>query len=196
MSKKTDNHIGTEMSASVALVTGASRGIGEAICRSLSAEGHVVVMAARTESDLLRVSSDVGGHPFVLDMRDSNAVDEAVQFAASLGDLNVVVANASALVAGAIEDTSMKQYDLVHAVNARGAFALACGAARLTFREGRGGADRDDPERLAAAHLRLALARDARQDSAHRLEDRDESGGDRPGEREAPQAVVQHLWSF
>ena len=126
------------MAASVALVTGASRGIGEAICRSLSDAGHVVVMAARTESDLIRVSSQVGGHPFVLDMRDASAVDEAVQFAASLGHLDVVVANASALVAGAVEDTSMKQYDLVHAVNARGAFALARSSAPH-LRKGRGG---------------------------------------------------------
>ena len=114
----------------VALVTGASRGIGHALANALSLRHDRVVVAARTLSDLKVVANAIpGGHARELDMRDDEQVEEVVEFAASLGNLKTVVANASALIYGPIREETMRKYDLVSSVNVRGTFALARSAA-------------------------------------------------------------------
>ena len=50
----------------LALVTGASRGIGERCARSLAEQGARVALAARSEQDLLRVAEDLPNDPVVL----------------------------------------------------------------------------------------------------------------------------------
>ncbi len=58
------------------LVTGASGGIGEAICRSLVAKGHRVVASARSLDKLENLAVELGDalHPLALDVTDANAV--------------------------------------------------------------------------------------------------------------------------
>ena len=81
----------------LALVTGASRGIGEHCARSLAAEGARVAVAARSESDLARVAGDLPNDPVVLtsDLAESGAGAELAAAAVeALGGVDILVNNA------------------------------------------------------------------------------------------------------
>ncbi len=87
----------------VALITGASRGIGSATARALAAEGVDVVLLARSEdrlrelADALETEQGVDTHVAATDITDADAVNRAVQAAVtSLGRLDIVVNNAAA----------------------------------------------------------------------------------------------------
>jgi 3-oxoacyl-[acyl-carrier protein] reductase len=80
-----------------ALVSGASRGIGAAIARTLRRDGaHIVgVDVASTVEDLRAVMADVGGDPLVLDVTAADAPQRVARLLANRGDgLDVVVHNA------------------------------------------------------------------------------------------------------
>src|SRR5512132_3894886 len=78
-------------SSRVALVTGASSGIGEATVRSLAAQGFHVVAAARRVERCEEVASEVGGRALELDVADPESV---AQLGEALPDVSVVVNNA------------------------------------------------------------------------------------------------------
>jgi 3-oxoacyl-[acyl-carrier protein] reductase len=78
----------------VALVTGATRGIGRAIADGLAAEGAHVAVAARSAEDVATVASTLGGRGYAFDSSDLGAIDplvDAVQ--ADLGPIDVYVVN-------------------------------------------------------------------------------------------------------
>ena len=78
----------------VALVTGASRGIGRAIAAGLAAEGARVAVAARSARDVAAVAQSAGGRGYVFDSADLEAVDPLVDAVVSdLGPVDVYVAN-------------------------------------------------------------------------------------------------------
>ena len=81
----------------LALVTGASRGIGEHCARSLAAQGARVAVAARSESDLARVAGSLPNDPVVLtsDLAESGAGAELAAAAVeALGGVDILVNNA------------------------------------------------------------------------------------------------------
>jgi 3-oxoacyl-[acyl-carrier protein] reductase len=83
----------------VAIVTGASRGIGRAIAQTLSAEGMRVVLCARSRDGLEQVASTLATPSLVhaADLRDASAAEALVAAAiASFGQLDLVVNNAGA----------------------------------------------------------------------------------------------------
>jgi NAD(P)-dependent dehydrogenase (short-subunit alcohol dehydrogenase family) len=104
----------------VALVTGASRGIGAATAEALRAAGARVVRVART------LPPAEGYVDLVADLADS---DQVVRLASRLqqaaGVPDVVVNNAGGFLLRRLEATSIEEFDALVAVNLRGAFALA-----------------------------------------------------------------------
>jgi citronellol/citronellal dehydrogenase len=120
------------------LMSGGSRGIGLAIALRAAADGANVVMLAKTGEPHPTLEGTVhtaveqvdrsGGRGLAVvgDVRKDEdvrrAVDAAVQ---AFGGIDVVVNNASALDLSSTRDISMKKYDLMQSINARGSFLLA-----------------------------------------------------------------------
>jgi len=114
----------------VALVTGASRGIGRAIALRLAEEGAHVTLLARSGDDLDQVVSEImagGGSAAaaVADVADEAQVRHAVcDLVAREGGIDILVNCAGIGVFGPIAETSTEDWDRVMAVNARGPFLL------------------------------------------------------------------------
>src|SRR5262245_41567598 len=84
-----------------AIVTGASRGIGEAIARRLAADGAKVVVCSRTEGDLAKVAEEIGGAHIALDLRQPDAGGKLAKFTLDhFGGIDLVVNNAGATKRG------------------------------------------------------------------------------------------------
>ncbi|MDH6135976.1 NADP-dependent 3-hydroxy acid dehydrogenase YdfG [Kitasatospora sp. MAA4] len=95
--------MGTEQQK-VAVVTGASSGIGAATARRLAAEGFSVVLTARRTERIEALAKEIDGRAYTLDVTDRAAVDA---FAASLERVDVLVNNAG----GAIGSESVEAGD-------------------------------------------------------------------------------------
>jgi 3-oxoacyl-[acyl-carrier protein] reductase len=86
----------------VALVTGASKGIGLGIAAGLAAEGARVAVAARNAERVRAAAERVGGHGVVFDSGDLDAVPALIErVQADLGPIDVYVANTGGPPAGA-----------------------------------------------------------------------------------------------
>jgi 3-oxoacyl-[acyl-carrier protein] reductase len=78
----------------VALVTGASRGIGFGIARTLAAEGATVAMSSLTPERIEAAAADAGGRPYVHDMNNLDGARALVERVESdLGPVDVLVLN-------------------------------------------------------------------------------------------------------
>jgi 3-oxoacyl-[acyl-carrier protein] reductase len=85
----------------VAIVTGASRGIGRGIAARLAADGASVVISARTGSDLAEVAAGIGAAHLALDLRETPSAARLVEFALSTyGRIDILVNNAGATKRG------------------------------------------------------------------------------------------------
>jgi citronellol/citronellal dehydrogenase len=124
----------------VAIITGASRGIGRAIALGLARQGCGVVIAAKTTEPTNKLPGTIytvaaeaealGGQalPVRVDVRDEAQLEALVAVTLErFGRVDLLVNNAGALHWQSILDTPAKRFDLVMAVNARAAF-LCCRA--------------------------------------------------------------------
>ncbi len=119
----------------VAFITGASRGIGEAIAMKLAAEGAWVAIVAKSTTEDPRLGgtiysvapkiNEAGGRALAVkcDIRDEEQVIAAVQQVNTIfGGIDIVVNNASAIMLTNTPQTESKRFDLVHDINVRGTF--------------------------------------------------------------------------
>ncbi|WP_419929864.1 SDR family NAD(P)-dependent oxidoreductase [Candidatus Poriferisocius sp.] len=126
----------------VTVVTGASRGLGEAAVQAMVAEGAKVVAAARSEKALDALADQLGDAVAAVpcDMRDRDAVAGLVNEAVSrFGRLDSVVNNAGIAPASKFVDQPDDVFDEVLAVNLAAPAALARRAASHWIDAGRPG---------------------------------------------------------
>lgn len=122
----------------VAIVTGASRGIGEDVAKYLAAAGAAVAVAARTEEvkdprlpgtihSVAAAIQAAGGRALAvhMDMREPESIAEGVRKTVDhFGRLDIVVNNAAILVPGTIESIQPRHIDLIWQVDLRGPILL------------------------------------------------------------------------
>jgi len=119
------------------MITGASRGIGRAIGLKLAKEGANIVVAAKTDRPHPTLPGTVhsaaaemkqaGGEGLglVVDVRDQEQVEQAVATTINhFGGIDILINNASAIALTNTKDTTMKRFDLMHQVNARGTYMM------------------------------------------------------------------------
>jgi 3-oxoacyl-[acyl-carrier protein] reductase len=114
----------------VAVVTGASQGIGKAIALELAKAGALVALAARNESKLAEVKAEIeaaGGkaEAFTLDVSNEDAIKAAAKdIIAKLGTVHILVNNAGVTRDGLVLRMKSADWDDVLTTNLKGAFLL------------------------------------------------------------------------
>ncbi len=99
----------------VALVTGASQGIGLGIARELAAEGARVAISSRTRESIDAAAQEIGARAYVHDMLDLDAAASLVQsVAADLGPLDILVTNTGGPPGGNPLEFTREQWEQAH----------------------------------------------------------------------------------
>jgi len=120
----------------IAIVTGAARGIGEAIARRLHADGYEVALADIADADPVASDLGEGARAYTLDVRDPASWERLVQ--ALDGDVYALVNNAARTEFRTFWEIDLDEWDDVLATNLRGTY-LGCRAVGEALREcGRG----------------------------------------------------------
>ncbi|MFI5274001.1 MAG: SDR family NAD(P)-dependent oxidoreductase [Ktedonobacterales bacterium] len=138
------------LDGTVALVTGASSGIGEAAARALAAQGAAIALAARRKERLERLAAEItrqGGRAcvFETDVTEQPQAQAAVdQTVAQLGRLDIVVNNAGVMLLGPIVGAPLEEWDRMVALNIRGLLYVAHAALPHLLQ-----AAEDSPRRVA-----------------------------------------------
>lgn len=133
-----------DLSGRVALVTGASSGLGAQFARVLARAGAGVVMAARRVERLKTLRAEIeaeGGdaHFVVLDVTDPDSIRAAVAHAETeMGAIDILVNNSGVASTQRLLDVRPEDYDFVMNTNTRGAFFVAQEVARRMIARARG----------------------------------------------------------
>jgi hypothetical protein len=143
-----------DLSGRVALVTGASSGLGTQFAKTLAAAGAAVVLAGRRVERLKTLRAEIEGdggdaHVVGLDVTDIGSIKSAVAHAETeMGTLDILVNNSGVSTTQRLTDVTEDDYDYILDTNTKGAFfvaqevgkrmiARAKGAAPGTFTGGR-----------------------------------------------------------
>ena len=134
----------------VALVTGASSGIGAAIARSLAAEGATVAILGRRRDRLEKLAEEIaadGGtaHVVVADITDQPQAAAAVDgVVTELGRLDTVVNNAGTMGVGQAVDSPLEEWERMIEINVQGLLYVTHAALPRLLR-----AAEDSPRKVA-----------------------------------------------
>jgi len=135
-----------DLSGRVALVTGASSGLGTQFAKTLAAAGCAVVLAGRRIERLkalrAQIESDGGdAHVVTVDVTDVHSIRAAVAHAETeMGTLDILVNNSGVSTTQKIVDVSEDDYDFVFDTNTRGAFFMAQEVGKRMLGRARGAA--------------------------------------------------------
>jgi NAD(P)-dependent dehydrogenase (short-subunit alcohol dehydrogenase family) len=125
-----------DLSGRVAVVTGASRGLGLTFARALARAGADLVITSRTRASLSPVEAELAAIgrrivPLKLDVRDESSIHRMVDAAQqACGRIDVLVNNAGCNVRKRAADVTWDDWNLVLDTNLRGAFFVAQAVAR------------------------------------------------------------------
>ena len=135
-----------ELQGTVALVTGASSGIGEATARLLAAHGATVAAVARRKDRLDALAAELGGGLAIeADITDREQAIGAVETTASeLGRLDIVINNAGVMLLGPLVDAPVEEWDRMIDLNVKGLLYTAHAALPHLLR-----AAESEPRRVA-----------------------------------------------
>lgn len=123
----------------VALVTGGSSGIGEAIAKTLAASGARVAITGRNEKRLKEAASALGAHAIHADVsKEEDVLRTYRELFAKFGDLDILVNNAGIGFFKNLVDMDLKEFEATFATNVTGSMLMAREAARHFVKKGRG----------------------------------------------------------
>lgn len=128
----------------IALVTGAGSGIGRAIAHRLAAEGACVVVADINATSAAAVVEELGGADRAVAVPADVTSEEEIRAAfdaavLAFGGVDLVVNNAGISISKPLLETTAADWDLQHAIMARGSFLASREAARIMIQQGLGG---------------------------------------------------------
>ncbi|WIT11628.1 SDR family oxidoreductase [Paucibacter sediminis] len=135
-----------DLAGRVALVTGASSGLGAQFAKTLSKAGAGVVLAGRRVERLktLRAEIEAGGgdaHVVALDVTDLDSIKSAVAHAETeMGTIDILINNSGVSTTQKLTDVSPNDYDFVMDTNVRGAFFVAQEVGKRMLARARGAA--------------------------------------------------------
>ena len=130
-----------ELKGKVALVTGASGGIGKALARALAREGMRLALSDRNADKLEALVSELGGESaaFAADITEPAAPARLVtEVVGRFGALDVVLNNAGAMVVGKFDEIDLPKVTTMVRINVEAAFALGFEALRHFKTQGAG----------------------------------------------------------
>lgn len=125
-----------DLSGQVALVTGASRGLGQCFARALAKAGADLILTSRRRETLADFAAEIGslGRRTVavgLDVRDSSSIQRmAAEAEAAFGQIHILVNNAGCNVRKPALEITWDDWNLVLDTNLRGSFFVAQAIAR------------------------------------------------------------------
>ena len=120
-----------DLSGRVALVTGASSGLGTQFAKTLASAGAAVVLAGRNMERLKTLRAEIEGdggdaHVVMLDVTDVDSIRSAVAHAETeMGTIDILVNNSGASTQQKLTDVTEDDYDFIFDINTRGAFFVA-----------------------------------------------------------------------
>jgi NAD(P)-dependent dehydrogenase (short-subunit alcohol dehydrogenase family) len=135
-----------DLSGRVAMVTGASSGLGEQFARTLAGAGAAVVLAARRTDRLKSLRADIeaeGGdaHVVQLDVTDRQSISAAVAHAETeMGTIDILINNSGVSTTQKLVDVTPDDYDYIMNTNTKGAFFMAQEVGKRMIARSRGAA--------------------------------------------------------
>jgi NAD(P)-dependent dehydrogenase (short-subunit alcohol dehydrogenase family) len=135
-----------DLSGRVALVTGASSGLGEQFARALARAGAAVVLASRRVERLKALRAAIEGeggdaHVVALDVTDMDSIRAAVAHAETeVGSIDILVNNSGVSTTQRLQDVTEEDFDFIFDTNVRGAFFVAQEVGRRMIARARGAA--------------------------------------------------------
>ncbi len=133
-----------DLSGRVAMITGASSGLGEQFARALSAAGAGVVLAARRVERLKTLRAEIeaadgDAHVVGLDVTSLESIRAAVAHAETeMGPIDILVNNAGVGTTQHLTDVTADDYDFMMNTNVRGAFFVAQEVAKRMIARAKG----------------------------------------------------------
>ncbi|NVK17386.1 MAG: SDR family oxidoreductase [Methylocystaceae bacterium] len=122
----------------IAIVTGANRGIGKAVCEKFMEHGAQVIACVRTVCPSLQEWAEPRGvlHQVELDLRDDDVIKQAVKSVRSLSSKPDILVNCAGIASGGLfQMASMQEMRSVFDVNFFGLIAFSQGVSRLMARQ-------------------------------------------------------------
>lgn len=119
-----------DLTGQLALITGASRGLGQYFGRALARAGADLIITSRKKDDLLSFVAEIEAlgrkaHPLELDVREQGSIEAMAAAAAEIGQVHILVNNAGCNVRKPAVDVTWEDYNLVLDTNLRGSFFVA-----------------------------------------------------------------------